>query len=325
MSDLLLKVKSTVQREQLLAENDGVVASVSGGADSVVMLHVLTRLPVRKLQVVTFDHGLRRESRGECELVRALAKHLNLECSVISLGLREGPGLYVRAREARYQSLRELAGQCKIATAHTRSDQAETVLMRLMRGSGLRGLAGVPYARDGIIRPLLDCSRRDVETYAHLHALPYVVDPSNQDVRHLRAFTRHQLLPLMAQRDPAIEAHLAQISRQAQTASEVRDRTHREVTIDELSVAELRGLPPPALHDRFARLLAPRSLSRGQSAELSKLVSAGKGVVYLSKGFQVSVVQPEGRLRLEEDLNRPSRSKRLVRPKLDVNFIDPNA
>ena len=172
-------VRRTVHERALVSPGDHVLVACSGGPDSTTLLHVLHRLRSElgiTLCVASIDHGLRPESAFEVEQVGAFASTLGLPFYPVRVDLAaEGVSIQARARELRYEALHEVARShdaVRIAVGHTQDDQAETVLARMLRGAGLRGLGGIEARRsDGVIRPLLDCSRADVRTYALEHEL----------------------------------------------------------------------------------------------------------------------------------------------------------
>lgn len=154
-------------------------------------------------EVASFDHGLRSEAGAEVELVRQWAAAHQVPFHTRSLGVLPGAGLEARARAARYEALHEIArerGLATIATAHTATDQAETVLMRLTRGSAGRGARGVQAQRDdGLLRPLLFATRADTERYVRELGVGVVQDPMNDDRAFLRVRMRHEVLPVLEQ------------------------------------------------------------------------------------------------------------------------------
>lgn len=197
----------------------GVLLAVSGGADSTALLVATQRLETKlalRLEVACLDHGLRPESNQELEQVRHLADGLELPFHARRLNLAGGSALEARARLARYQALEELRRERKlefVATAHTASDQAETLLLRLSRGSSLRGAAGILPSRGEIIRPLLDWSRADVELFLEQLGQGFAQDPMNADLRFSRARVRHQVLPaLESALGPGVAPRLARFS-----------------------------------------------------------------------------------------------------------------
>ena len=213
--EMINKVADTISRNRMLGRGDRVVAAVSGGGDSVCLLDILYRLKdsfVIDLVVAHFDHGLRPgEDESETQFVGSLAESLSLpfETKRAGPGLRTGSSsLEERAREARYRFLEEVrkgAKAQKIALGHNLNDQAETVLMRLLRGSGPSGLAGIPPCRgEKVIRPLIELTREEIDAYLGKKGLTYVSDPSNLDTRFLRNRIRLELLPQLKKCQPRI-------------------------------------------------------------------------------------------------------------------------
>jgi tRNA(Ile)-lysidine synthase len=208
---------TTVQRT-LLEEcgplaGRAVLAAVSGGGDSQAMLSVLMRL-APKLGFVLFahgvDHGLRPEAARELDLAEALATQHGFAFGRTRLALARGGNLQARAREARYAALREAAAPhgALIATAHHADDRAETVLLRLLRGSGPRGLAVLEPRAHDVIRPLIRASKADVLLHLQRHGVAFAEDSSNTDEAFLRVRVRRELLPTLVHLSPQIVRHL---------------------------------------------------------------------------------------------------------------------
>lgn len=196
-----------------------VVVACSGGADSVTLLGLLALLrgPERlALTVAHVDHGLRPESETEAQLVTSLAARIDVPVRHRRLSLRRGPGLPARARDRRRAALLEIAGEASegarpewIALGHTRTDQAETVLLHLTRGAGTGGLGGMRSWTEGWWRPLLDLGRDETRALAQRLELPFVDDPTNDDREAPRTLVRHEVLPRLATINPAVERALA--------------------------------------------------------------------------------------------------------------------
>lgn len=197
--------------------------AVSGGADSVALLHVLLELRARwdlRLSVLHVNHHLRgEESEGDARFVRELAQSLGLEfrchdADVPGIIHAEGGNLEQTARRIRQEFFVGLirGGELdRIAVGHTRSDQAETVLFRILRGAGTAGLAGIrPVTAEGLVRPLIDVSRAEVLKYLRARQLPWREDSSNQNRRFARNRIRHDLLPALEREwNPALTQVLA--------------------------------------------------------------------------------------------------------------------
>ncbi|MEO7716948.1 MAG: tRNA lysidine(34) synthetase TilS [Capsulimonas sp.] len=206
---LLDTLRHTIDRHDLLRPGQSVMAAVSGGPDSLSLLHALhllrAELQISALSAAHLDHGLRgEESAAEAAFVAAFCAERGIPCYSKTLAAGAlthsmGSGLQAAARSARYEFLQRAAAQFsadRVATAHTQDDQVETILMRILRGSGLEGLRGIPYSRANIIRPLRDTTRSEVEAYCAEHGLSPRRDPSNIDPSHyLRNKIRLELLP----------------------------------------------------------------------------------------------------------------------------------
>jgi tRNA(Ile)-lysidine synthase len=211
---LLSRVAETIRRYRMFERGQNVGVAVSGGADSVCLLHVLLDLAPEwdlRLSVLHLNHGLRgEESCQDEQFVRDLASRLGLIANIRSVDVSAQPdNLEQAARNARLDFFREQisAGSvARIATGHTSNDQAETVLFRFLRGSGGAGLAAIrPVTTDGIVRPLLDVSRAGNERYLREREIPWREDSSNASRQFARNRIRHELLPqLAAEWNPAI-------------------------------------------------------------------------------------------------------------------------
>jgi tRNA(Ile)-lysidine synthase len=198
------RLLATIARYGMFATNHRVGVAVSGGADSVFLLHILHELAPRwnlHLCVVHIDHGIRGTvSQEDAEFVRALASGFALP---FHLHISEVPGIddnleqaARRVRQDFYTRLLSEHSLDRIATGHTRSDQAETVLYRLLRGSGLAGLSGIlPVTKEGLVRPLLDLARSEIEVWLQGRDLHWREDATNQDVSYARNRLRHRVLP----------------------------------------------------------------------------------------------------------------------------------
>ena len=216
-------VRKAIAVHGLIQPGDGVVVAVSGGADSVVLLHCLLRLRVKfslGLHVAHFDHHMREGSERDALFVQELAAAWNVPATTetwVRKAPRQGRSLQAEARRARYRFLEGVASQVgatKIARGHHRDDQAETVLLHLLRGSGLRGLRGMLAVKENrLIRPLLAVGREEIEGYAKAHQLSFVEDPSNRYLRYLRNRIRWHLLPLLQREyNPSIGKTLARMA-----------------------------------------------------------------------------------------------------------------
>ena len=211
----LLTLASRALREECgVVKGARVLVAVSGGPDSIALLDVLGRLSSSlglSLVAHGVDHGLREEAPAELELAAPHAARLGVDFDVTKLALAPGGNLQARARDARYAALERVAKRRDLgllATAHHADDRAETVLLRLLRGSGPRGLGVLPPREGPRIRPLIRARRSDVLGHLARHDIPFATDPSNTDRRFLRARVRAEVLPLLSELSPGVVAHL---------------------------------------------------------------------------------------------------------------------
>ena len=211
MEAIVARVRQVLQEAGLEA-GAGVVIAASGGVDSTVLLDVLDGLGCR-LHVAHLDHALRPNSAADSRFVADEAKRRGLPCSterrdVGAYARTEGLSLEEAGRRQRYAFLDQVAGQVGaefIALGHHADDQAETVILRLLRGSGATGLGGMEIVREGrYLRPLLRVRRAEIEKYARQRGLRYREDPSNRDSRFLRNRVRGELMPLLKSYNPNI-------------------------------------------------------------------------------------------------------------------------
>lgn len=221
MNAVLTKAVKTVQTHHLVKPGEKVVVACSGGPDSVFLVHLFAHLkPLMFLDVAVahLNHSLRgAESDADEQFTQDLAGQLELpfyarKVDVAALAEKEHLSLEACGRNERYCFFSELAEQLnaeKIATGHTADDQAETVLMHLLRGAGSRGLAGMPLLRGKIIRPLLHLSKKEILAYLESQKIQYRIDRTNEKTDFLRNKIRHHLMPLLEQEyNPSITAAL---------------------------------------------------------------------------------------------------------------------
>jgi tRNA(Ile)-lysidine synthase len=218
---LLTKVKDTLKKYHMLEPGDRIVVAVSGGPDSTCLLSVLQVLAKDlnlTLHIAHLDHMFRgRESADEALSVEGLAKKLNIAATIEKIDVpafcrERGLSAQAGAREARYGFLARVAekvGASRIATGHTATDQAETFILRLLRGAGVSGLSAIPPVRGHIIRPLIEATREEVLEYLRSRELEYVSDPSNRKPVYTRNRIRMEVLPVLEQFNPRIVETLA--------------------------------------------------------------------------------------------------------------------
>ena len=238
---MLQKVKATIEKHNLLAKGDRVIVGFSGGIDSLCLLHVLHQLVEYELELwaVYINHSLRpSENIREVELLYKIGNQWGLKTKEITLDipgrLREKPqSLQLLAREERYRIFKSLwkeINAAKIALGHHQNDQAETILYRIIRGTGIDGLAGIPITRDNIfIRPLLEVSRAEIREYALKHNLSWLEDSSNRKPVYVRNKIRLELIPeLEKSYNPNLNSALVRLGHLAREQQELMEALLQE-------------------------------------------------------------------------------------------------
>lgn len=212
-------MRDAVDRHRLIHDEERVLVAVSGGPDSVALLHLLLRLREErpfKLHIFHLDHGLRPDSAADAAFVEQISRTWNVPATVLRRDVhaerRPKESTQQAARRVRYEAMRQVArdvGADRIALAHHADDQAETVLLRLLRGTGVTGLGAMRYRRGPFIRPLLDVPRSAVEAYCEAFQLETRHDPSNLSTEYVRNKIRLELMPLLrAEYNPNIRLTL---------------------------------------------------------------------------------------------------------------------
>ncbi len=220
-----------VRRYDMVQPGDRVVCAVSGGADSVALLWAFYLLK-DKLEIILecahYNHGLRgEESQRDQAFVDAICARLDIPCHIGSGQVKAGEkGLEAAARDARYAFLRSLPG--KVATAHTADDNAETVLMHLVRGTGLKGLGGISPVSGNVIRPMLSVTRSQVLAFLEEYHVHYVEDSSNGTDAFLRNRLRHHVMPLLQEENPRFAQNLSEMAQSLRKDSALLERLREQ-------------------------------------------------------------------------------------------------
>lgn len=270
---MLNKLCAALTEDGLVRPGDHIVCAVSGGADSVALLFGLYLLKEKlgvTLSAAHFNHHLRGdESDGDEDFVRDFCAGYRIPLEVGGARVQPGPkGLEAAAREARYAFLRALPG--KIATAHTADDNAETVLMHLLRGTGLKGLGGIRPVSGNVIRPMLAITRQEVEAFLAEYSLPHREDSSNAADAFLRNRIRHGVLPLLRQENPGAALAISAMARRVR-----QDEAFLQSLLEEdmPPVSRLRQLPP-ALQCRYAeRFLKQNGIPEPEQAHITGVLA----------------------------------------------------
>ncbi len=320
-------IEQACERYGLLEGASSILVAVSGGQDSVALLHALVSMQVaREVAALHVHHGLREgEADADEALVRRLCEELSVRCHVVRRCIAEeaeasGRNIEQAGRFARYEECERTAyehGYQRIATAHTGTDRAETLLLNLFRGAGLRGLRSIPPMRGRIIRPLILVARRQTADYCRRHGLEFRIDRSNLDPDYARRnAVRHEIMPAIEQRFPGAESALLRaceaIEEELAWTEPVLRHWLEEATVAksakrlEMDAGRLSTLETGALN-RLMRLALERvrgnleGISREQIERAGKLVGAETGAkVELAGALRVR--KEYGRVIIEPDV-----------------------
>lgn len=294
------KVRAQIEQNHMFPKGARIIVGVSGGTDSVALLHLLKGWREEmnwSLTAVHVHHGLRGEAAdGDQAFVESLCAAWDIPCRVFRYDAaaeaeKRGMGEEETGRLLRYAAFRKTAGEHgRIAVAHHMNDQAETLLMRLCRGTGLKGLAGMRPVRGNICRPLLACTRAEIERYCAAEGLSFREDATNQELKYTRNRLRHRVLPLLEEINPQAAAHIA---RTAALLAEDEDYLEQQAAVlytalerpsagREISL-EREGLrrAHPALRRRVLRMalgeFVSADISHVQAAALEELLEKPSG------------------------------------------------
>ena len=251
---MLNKLLAFSRANAMTSPGDEIVCAVSGGADSVALLFALyllrDKLDIR-LSAAHFNHHLRgAESDRDEQFVRDFCRRYDIPLAVGEGNVVPGEkGLEAAAREARYAFLRSLPG--KVATAHTADDNAETVLLHLVRGTGLKGLGGITPVSGNVIRPMLTVTRQDVEDFIQEWSLPHIEDSSNGTDQFLRNRLRHHVMPLLKEENPRLAENLSAMALRLRLDEEFLSQGTEELP----DVEALRAMHPAQRSRRLEAFL----------------------------------------------------------------------
>ena len=253
------KVLAFVRKYELVSPGDTVICAVSGGADSVALLFCLYLLKDKlgiTLEAAHFNHRLRGEESDRDEVfVKDLCDRYDIPLHIGSGNVVPGKkGLEAAARDARYGYFKTLSG--KIATAHTADDNAETVLLHLVRGTGLKGLGGIAPINGSIIRPMLGVTRQDVEGFLEEWCLSHITDSSNAADAFLRNRIRHHVMPLLKAENPKLAENLSAMALSLREDEKILSSLAEKET---LPTEEALKTMPPALRNRALEAFLKRS------------------------------------------------------------------
>lgn len=287
MKDALADTVAASMKASGLDGKSSITVGLSGGIDSVVLLHVLRRglrISAQRISAIHVNHQISEHAGAWAGHCRRYCRELGVRLKVVRVEVARGNSTEAAARDARY-AVFAASGADLITLAHNRDDQAETVLLQLLRGAGPRGLAGMPVFREGppsMWRPLLDTPRSAIEAYARRHRLAWVEDDSNLDRTYLRNFVRHDVLPLIGSRVAGAGAVLARAARLQAEASDLLDALAEHdisgaMADGGLGISALRPLPAHRARNALRYFLRCNGVTMPEAARLEEVLRQACG------------------------------------------------
>ena len=301
---MICKVKATIGRYDMLSESRSVTVGVSGGADSCALLHILCALKDElslKITAAHVNHGIRgAEADRDEEFVKAFCKKLGvrletLRADVPKMARETGQGLEECGRTVRYEFFESIDPDALIATAHNLNDCCETLIFNLTRGASVKGLSSIPPVRGRVIRPLIECSRAEIERYCRDNDIDYVTDSTNADDNYSRNRIRLNVIPELKKINPSFESAAARLMMSARQDDDclsalAADLVRRSYVGGSYNAVML-GEAHPAIRNRALAEIIKKELSYSpETADIQKLTSIlVSGKTQLRSGVEVSV------------------------------------
>jgi tRNA(Ile)-lysidine synthase len=329
VSEIIEKVGETIRDHRLLKRGDSVLVALSGGPDSAALLHFLNGLKARyriSLAAAHLDHGIRRESASEREFCRRLCRRLKVrshskKVNVPALSKKTGLSLEEAGRQARYDyfdSLCQRFGYSKVATGHTADDSVETIIFNMTRGSGLRGIAGIPAKRGRIIRPLIDIGKDEIVRWLKANGIEYVIDKTNLSTAFARNMIRRRIIPQLEKLNPQARRNILRLAKIA--AEEVEFTDSLAVSVFEkalmragkskiaLDLGKLKGydrkLRKRVIGEAYVRLDGSRTRPLSESLERAAGLLDGRNGARAPLGRNIWIEKSHGRIFVFRDVAR---------------------
>lgn len=300
---MICKVKQTIEKYSLLKDVKSLAIGVSGGADSMCLLEILSKLKDEYdilLKVVHLNHGIRgEEALRDQNTVEEFCKKLGIECLVFSydipsLSKEMGIGEEECGRIKRYECYEK--AQCyAVATAHTLSDSIETMMFNLIRGTAIKGLCGIPARRDNIVRPLIECTRKEIESYCKINNIPYVTDSTNLSDDYTRNFIRHNIVANFGKVNENFECAILGAMETLRAENEFMESCKEkllEPADSGYKVDQLISAYPAVRRRAIAEIISrsmPKNIEKRHIDLVEKAVMKGSGKIEITKDLYIVV------------------------------------
>lgn len=297
---LTSRVRATIEEHKLIPqEGQSILVALSGGADSVALLHILHELGYKVAAAHCNFHLRGDESDEDTAFVEDLCNNwgiqlYSIDFDTIRYAREQSISIEMAARDLRYgwfAQLQKELGIDLIAVAHHADDNAETMIMNLCRGTGISGLCGMPYKREGgIIRPLLDTTRKEIEYYLQEHGIAFRTDSSNQDTRFRRNLIRHKIMPLLKELNPSIEEALMRTRENLEGVQAFYTKAIEEIQMNLRETGRIdiqRAKNSPAPFTLLYEILAPYGFNRDQIRDITASLYKEPGATFYAPSYRL--------------------------------------
>ena len=331
------RVLNTIKKHNLINKGDKVLIALSGGSDSVSLLHLLNDLKdVIGFEIYTchLNHSIRDEADDDCEFVKKLSTNLGIECFTKKLDIKgiakqEKISEELAGRKERYEFFDEISKKYNInliATAHNKNDVAETILMHIIRGSGIDGMCGIAYKRGNIIRPLLDIEKSDIEKYCEKNDYKFVIDKTNSQSIYTRNKIRLELIPEICEKyNPSFIDTLVKNSENIRSESEYmkceakkiynKVKEGKKINIDKLKTLHIAMVRRIILMMYNDYTKSDKNMQSVHVESIVKLVMSGKSGTFVNIDNNIKCVSESGWIYFVSDISK----KKEFQYKLELN------
>lgn len=329
---MIEKVRNYIKENRLLDPEDRVIVGFSGGMDSVTLLDVLLSLGYHCVAAHCNFHLRGEESERDAAFVKQWCEHIGVEMVSVDFdtyryATTHKISIEMAARELRYEWFEDMRKQHHanvIAVAHHRDDLVETVLLNLIRGTGIRGLTGISPKNNSIVRPLLCVSRDEIEAYVDERKLPFIFDSSNSDDVFVRNFLRLNIMPLLEKINPSVKNAMYRTARHVGEAKKIYDyyveTQKKAIFVDnQIDIEKLKATLSPAV--MLFEILTPLGFNASVIEDISQRLDSTPGKVFYSDNYRL--IKDRSKLILEKIADKKLQQEEYTIDKVSQEITDP--
>jgi tRNA(Ile)-lysidine synthase len=329
---MIEKVRSYIKENRLLSPDDRVIVGFSGGMDSVTLLDVLISLGYHCVAAHCNFHLRGEESERDAAFVKQWCEHIGVELVSVDFdtyryATTHKISIEMAARELRYTWFEDVRNQHHaeaVAVAHHRDDLVETVLLNLIRGTGIRGLTGIPPKNNAIVRPLLCVSRDEIEAYVDKQKLPFIFDSSNSDDVFVRNFLRLNIMPLLEKINPSVKNAIYRTAQHVGEAKKIYDdyveTQKKAIFVDnQIDIDKLKATLSPAV--MLFEILSPLGFNASVIEDICRRLDSTPGKVFYSDNYRL--IKDRSKLILDKIADKKLKQKEYTIDKVSQEITEP--